>query len=528
MANKKISEFPELDSGSVTNTDVLPIVNDATNKKFSWSSIKTALSSVFLQKSSNLSDVTSASAARNNILPSKTSNALKVLRVNSGETDYELATSTDLVDWGDIGGTLSNQTDLQTALNARELLSNKATDLSSNDNTHYPTTAAVKSAIDSAVAGLLDYRGVYNANTNVFPSTGGSGSSGAILKGDCWFIGEPGTLGGTPVNTGDLLIANTDTPGQTAGNWNVVEQNFGYTPENVANKDTDGTLSANSDTKYASQKATKTYADTKIASSYLDTDGTLSANSDSKIATQKATKTYADTKIASSYLDTDGTLAANSDTRIATQKATKTYVDTIVNPIQQSPAIKIFGALGSEIVAEPWWGHFGLVTQGVAMTSQRLHLHAIWLEKPSLITGVAFSLQTSGVYTANNYNGVGLFTYSGGTLTLVASSTSDGNIWKGTAFTINKKAFSSAYTAAAGLYFIGLLYSSSAVTTAPALFAAPDGASNIQSIMDFSNSAKVNGYVGSRTSLPSTQAMSGVTSSGYGTRFYAGLYVTNS
>lgn len=38
---------------------------------------------------------------------------------------------------------------------------------------------------------------------------------------------------------------------------------LGFTAENSANKDTDGTLAANSDIKYASQKATKTYADTK-------------------------------------------------------------------------------------------------------------------------------------------------------------------------------------------------------------------------------------------------------------------------
>jgi len=38
---------------------------------------------------------------------------------------------------------------------------------------------------------------------------------------------------------------------------------LGYTPENVANKDTDGTLAANSDTKYPSQKAVKTAVDTK-------------------------------------------------------------------------------------------------------------------------------------------------------------------------------------------------------------------------------------------------------------------------
>lgn len=39
------------------------------------------------------------------------------------------------------------------------------------------------------------------------------------------------------------------------------QNSLGYTAENSANKDTDGTLSANSDTKYPSQKAVKTYVD---------------------------------------------------------------------------------------------------------------------------------------------------------------------------------------------------------------------------------------------------------------------------
>jgi hypothetical protein len=83
--------------------------------------------------------------------------------------------------------------------------------------------------------------------------------------------------------------------------------------------------------------------------SYLDTDGTLTANSDTKVATQKATKTYVDaakasaistaeayadsgdaSQLHSSQLDTDGTLAANSDAKVASQKATKTYVDQII------------------------------------------------------------------------------------------------------------------------------------------------------------------------------------------------------
>lgn len=45
-----------------------------------------------LLQANNLSDVSSVVTARSNILPSKTGNALKVLRVNAGETDYELAT----------------------------------------------------------------------------------------------------------------------------------------------------------------------------------------------------------------------------------------------------------------------------------------------------------------------------------------------------------------------------------------------------------------------------------------------------
>lgn len=146
-----------------------------------------------------------------------------------------------------------------------ENVASKATDLSSNDNTHYPTTAAVKTAISSAVTGLLNLRGGFDASANLFPSTSGSGISGAILKGDSWYITIAGTLGSTNVAVGDLVSANVNSPGQTPSNWLILEVGFGYTPENVVNKDIDGTLSANSDTKYTSQRAAKTYADTKEA-----------------------------------------------------------------------------------------------------------------------------------------------------------------------------------------------------------------------------------------------------------------------
>jgi len=97
-------------------------------------------------------------------------------------------------------------------LSGYELLSNKATDFTTVNNTLYPTVQAVNTAINTAVTGLLDYRGSYDASTNLFPATGGSGLIGAILSGDFWICSVAGTLGSTPVTTGDLIIAIVDTP----------------------------------------------------------------------------------------------------------------------------------------------------------------------------------------------------------------------------------------------------------------------------------------------------------------------------
>ncbi len=137
------------------------------------------------------------------------------------------------------------------------------TTLTTNSDVKVATQKAIKTYVDSLVAGLLDYRGGYNASGGTYPTTGGSGASGAVSKGDMWVISVAGTLGGNPVQVGDSIIANIDTPGQTAGNWNTVNANISYVPEDQANKSTDGTLAANSTTLYPSQSAVKTYADTK-------------------------------------------------------------------------------------------------------------------------------------------------------------------------------------------------------------------------------------------------------------------------
>ena len=86
---------------------------------------------------------------------------------------------------------------------------------------------AAQAYADGLVVGLLDDRGNFSASGNVFPSTGGSGTAGAVLKGDLWLISVAGTLGGVAVGAGDQVRALVDTPGQTAGNWAVIESNSG-------------------------------------------------------------------------------------------------------------------------------------------------------------------------------------------------------------------------------------------------------------------------------------------------------------
>ena len=112
-----------------------------------------------------------------------------------------------------------------------------------------------KSYADGLVIGLIDDRGNYDASGNTFPTTGGSGPAGAILKGDLWTVSVAGTLGGHAVTSGDLVRALTDAPGQTDANSAITENNIGYVPENSSNKSSSVATDATSTTKYPTVKA---------------------------------------------------------------------------------------------------------------------------------------------------------------------------------------------------------------------------------------------------------------------------------
>lgn len=169
---------------------------------------------------------------------------------------------------GDLGGTAAAPT--VPALSGKENLSNKSTNVATDgaSDTKYPSVKAVKTYADGLVVGLLDDRGNYNASGNTFPATGGSGSAGAVLTGDLWFISVAGTLGGVAVPIGASVRALVDAPAQTSANWSVLNVGLGFTPENVVNKSTNVTTDGASDNKYPSVKAVKDYVDANSGSPY--------------------------------------------------------------------------------------------------------------------------------------------------------------------------------------------------------------------------------------------------------------------
>ncbi|NTW62029.1 hypothetical protein HGB25_01290, partial [Candidatus Saccharibacteria bacterium] len=152
--------------------------------------------------------------------------------------------------------------------------------------------------ITAATGGSLYYQGTFNAAPGSYP--------GSSNQGDYWVISGQGTLGGTVYRVGDWLTYN-------GTGWNKVDNTQLVSSVNSATGAID--LSNTYEAKNANIQAhiasssnphstTKSHVglsnvtnDAQLKVADLDIDGTLAANSDTKVPSQKAVKTYADTKV---------------------------------------------------------------------------------------------------------------------------------------------------------------------------------------------------------------------------------------
>lgn len=88
-----------------------------------------------------------------------------------------------------------------------------------------PTNAADavnKAYVDGIVDSTLKAPDDYDASVGTYPTTY---KGNAVAEGDTFYITTAGTMGTTVVNVGDLLVSKADIPGQTDGNWFVMESN---------------------------------------------------------------------------------------------------------------------------------------------------------------------------------------------------------------------------------------------------------------------------------------------------------------
>jgi hypothetical protein len=205
-----------------------------------------------------------------------------------------------------------------------------------------------------------------------------------------------------------------------------------------------------------------------------------------------------------------------------TQAQFENTLDSTLFPGEQDIALLALQALGSSVkamtvgAAGPGW-----ITTNANLSDTNVQLAAVYLPLDATITGVKFLQGTQGAFTGDQTNAIGLYSYSGGTLTKQAESANNANIWKGTSNTWQTVAFGTPYAAAAGIYFVALLYNQSAQTTAPALGVIAASGTNAN-VFDFTNSARLHGVHNTQTTLTATIASSSLSNTS--TRYFVALY----
>lgn len=205
------------------------------------------------------------------------------------------------------------------------------------------------------------------------------------------------------------------------------------------------------------------------------------------------------------------TIVADGGIAISTTPNTITIsnVDDIIRSYQLE---------GSSVIAQPVGYNIALISQSSGIGSGEIRGNAVYIGKAATLTGVKMFTVTAGIYTANNFNGLGLYSYSNGVCTLVATSGNLPNFWKGTPGALMTIPFTAPYAATPGLYFIGLQYSSSTETKAPRL----GGIQAFATPLDFTNSAKIVFTLTGQTTQPTSFNMSDAGISGR--MYWLGVY----
>lgn len=198
----------------------------------------------------------------------------------------------------------------------------------------------------------------------------------------------------------------------------------------------------------------------------------------------------------------ENTLGVNPEGDFETVKERLDNVDTELSLVGPDPFIESVKAIGSDLKSVSPVTFFG--SGGTSLTDGRLTLNATYLTKSATITGIQYYQYAQGAFTGDNNNKLGLYSYSEGVFTLVASTSNDETHFKKTSRSWNQVSFTTPYVATAGLYFIATLYNYSAQTTPPSVVIGITSAN--ANFLSFKPSSTVTFcmYLAGQTDLPSS------------------------
>ena len=173
-----------------------------------------------------------------------------------------------------------------------------------------------------------------------------------------------------------------------------------------------------------------------------------------------------------------------------------------VDYLQQDMSLIAYQAMGSTIkgytltVPNP-----NNVTATASIGGGVISYIAVYIPKTVTVTGVRWYNATNAVGASTSYNGVGLYSVSGATLTLIASSTDDATCWTQGANSWRSKAFSSTQSISRGIYYIAIL--ANYATTAPFVGIGTAATNVAVKTFDFTNSLRFNATT-NNTTFPSS------------------------
>ena len=267
-------------------------------------------------------------------------NEFKSVKAGSSKVSITDNTGNNTADVDVVSGNIDHQTLSGAGTNNHAALDSH---LSNSSNPHSTTKAQVGlGSVDNLQQLPMSY---LDTDSSLTGNSDVKVSSQKAVKGyvDAQNAAQNTTISGN-ATTMNNHISNTSNPHSTTktqvGLGSV--DNLQQLP--MSYLDTDGSFTANSDSRVASQKAVKVYVDGQV--SVLNT--TISginttvganqtimnnhiANSSNPHATTKAQVSLGNVdnlqQLPMSYLDTDAALAGNSDSRVSSQKAIKSYVD---------------------------------------------------------------------------------------------------------------------------------------------------------------------------------------------------------